>query len=82
MYYLMQSCVGISSSICLQVLKKTVLKVHFTHLNQGIFTQQWAGECGCCSQESRICHFLHSLPDGQNQGSVDERYDDIGIKLI
>lgn len=52
------------------------------YLHQGIFTQQRAGEGGRGAQEARVRHLLYSLPDGQDQGGVDERHDDVGVKFI
>lgn len=52
------------------------------HLNQGVFTEQRTGECRRRAQETRICHFFDRLPNGQNQSGVDERHNDVRIKLI
>lgn len=61
---------------------QNVLQEYLTHLNQSILAQQRAGESGRCSQKPGVCHFLHSLSNGQNQSGVDERHDDVGIKLV
>ena len=51
-------------------------------LDEGVLPQQRAGEGGRGPQEARICHFLYCLSDGQHQRGVDERHDDVGVKLI
>lgn len=54
----------------------------WAYLHQGIFPQQGAGQGGRGAQEAGVCHFFHSLPNGQYQGGVDERHNDVGVKLI
>lgn len=53
-----------------------------SYLHQSIFPQQRAGEGGGGTQEAGVRHFLDSLSDGQHQCGVDERHDDVGVKLI
>lgn len=53
-----------------------------SHLDQGVFTQKRTGERRRCAQKSGICHFFDRLSNGQNQSSVHERHDDVGIKFI
>lgn len=52
------------------------------HLHKCIFPKQWAGQGGCCAQEARVCHFFHSFSNWKHQGGVNERHNDVGIKLI
>lgn len=52
------------------------------HLHQGVLAQQRAGQGGRGAQEAGVRHFLHGLPDGQHQGGVDERHDDVGVELV
>lgn len=66
-------------------MKTTVRgKYHKTnsYLNKSIITQLRAGQGWRCAKETRVCYFLHSLSDGQNEGSVDERHDDISIVFV
>lgn len=58
------------------------IKLHYTHLHQGVLTEQWAGESWRCSQKSRVCHFLYGLTNGKDQSSIHERNNDVGIKFI
>lgn len=64
-------------------MKKMRVKLNLKpYLHKGIFAKQRAGESGCCSQESRICNFLHSLSNRENQSSIHKRDNDVGIEFI
>lgn len=52
------------------------------YLHKGIVSKLWTGQCGCGSQEPRVCHFFYSLSNRQYQSSIDEGHYDVSIKFI
>jgi hypothetical protein len=51
-------------------------------LHEGVIAELRAGECGGGAQETRVRHFLDRLTDAQYQGGVDERHDNVRVKVV
>lgn len=52
------------------------------HLNESIITQPRAGQSRCCTQKSRVSHFLHRLPNRKDKSSIGKRHSNVGIVLL
>ena len=51
-------------------------------LNDGVFTELLDGEGGSVRTETHVVDFFDGFADGENEGSVDEREDDIGVVFV
>ena len=58
------------------------LRKRLVHLHEGVISELGAGQSGGGAEEAGVCHLLHGLSDGQDQGGVDEGHDDVRVKLI
>ena len=59
----------------------TVSRRPRAHLHEGVVSELRAGQGGRGAQEAGVGHLLHSLSDGQHQGGVDERHDDVSVEV-
>ena len=51
-------------------------------LKQGILANECAAQGGCCAQEAGVRDFLHGLTNGQDQGGICERDNDVRVEGI
>jgi len=63
-------------SLCISPRKSLI------YLHESIISELGAGQGGGGAEEAGVCHFLHGLSNGQDQGGVDEGHDDVRVKLI